>query len=54
MGCAVLLVLFLYAMLRGRGEGVGMVEGLGLIFGWPLVLLNPRLRARLWTLVSPA
>lgn len=52
MGAAILLILFLYAILRGRSDaGLGIT--LGLIFGWPLVLLNDRLRARLWDAVKP-
>jgi hypothetical protein len=49
---AVLLLLFLYALVRGRGD-VGIGTALALIFGWPLVLLNDRLRTRLWKAVNP-
>lgn len=52
MGAAILLVLFLYGLLRGRGD-VGMGMALALIFGWPLVLLNERLRSRLWKIINP-
>ncbi|MCB9979272.1 MAG: hypothetical protein H6862_06695 [Rhodospirillales bacterium] len=52
MVSAGLLLLFLYAIVRGRAN-VSMVGTLALIFGWPLVLLNDRLRRRLWTAINP-
>lgn len=52
MVSAGLLLLFLYAIVRGRGN-VPIVGTLALIFGWPLVLLNDNLRRRLWTAINP-
>lgn len=50
---AALLVLFVFAILRGRGGEESLPAALGLIFGWPLVLLNERLRSRLWKIINP-
>lgn len=50
---AALLLLFVFAILRGRGGDESLPAALGLIFGWPLVLLNARQRKRLWKAVTP-
>ncbi len=50
---AALLVLFVFAILRGRGGEASLPAALGLIFGWPLVLLNEHQRKRLWKILNP-
>lgn len=53
LSVAALLLLFVFSVLRGRGGDESLPAALGLIFGWPLVLLNARQRRRLWKLVNP-
>lgn len=53
LSVAALLLLFVFAVLRGRGQSENLVVTLGLIFGWPLVLLNGRQRERLWRAINP-
>lgn len=50
---ALLLLLYVFAVVRGRGQGEALPAVLGLIFGWPLVFLNARQRARLWNTLNP-
>lgn len=50
---AALLMLLAFAILRGRGGDEPLIALLGLIFGWPLVLLNAQQRKRLWRTLNP-